>query len=376
MTYYDLKIIWQDDRYKGKYRELLELMKRFKLCYELPNQTYIAPQLLNTNAPEYEWNDNQNLQLRYQYEFMPKGIISRFIVEMHRYIEETKVWRSGVILNHNNTRAKVIETYDSKEILINLFGNSKRDLLTMIATRLDEIHASYNRLKVQKLIPCNCQNCQNFQLTKQQEKIHFYSIEKLKERLANQKFTIECQNPPYDDINIYSLIDGTIGREQFNSSNQDKYTFIIGDKMTTNQIHSGDGDNVAGNKQTNTFNSPVGIGGTQGNIQIKDNATVAGVNNKYSSEELNQITQSITELINYLETNNNITKIIEKINTIKTNQPQLNNAEIIEVAIQNNPTLKQRLLSASSTTIIETIKAFLPPVGVAIEAIKAYNNPR
>ncbi len=50
----DLETIWSDSRYQGKHRELLELMKRFKLCYQLPNKTdktYIAPQLLDQNPP-------------------------------------------------------------------------------------------------------------------------------------------------------------------------------------------------------------------------------------------------------------------------------------------------------------------------------------
>jgi hypothetical protein len=41
---------------------------------------------------------------------MPKGILTRFIVETHPWIEEqTLVWRSGVVLNQYQTRAEVIE---------------------------------------------------------------------------------------------------------------------------------------------------------------------------------------------------------------------------------------------------------------------------
>ncbi len=159
----DLEMIWSDNRYQGKHRELLELMKRFKLCYELPNQTYIAPQLLNTNPPKYDWNNENNLNLRYCYDFMPKGIISRFIVEMHPYIDELKVWRSGVILTKDNTYGEVIETYNRREIQIKLVGSNTRGLLELITAKLDEIHNSYHRLKVDKLIPCNCDTCKNSQ---------------------------------------------------------------------------------------------------------------------------------------------------------------------------------------------------------------------
>ncbi|MGB5771310.1 MAG: COR domain-containing protein, partial [Crocosphaera sp.] len=149
-TFTDLEKIWSDNRYQGKHTELLELMKRFKLCYELPAQTYIAPQLLNPNPPKYDWNNENNLKLRYCYDFMPKGIISHFIVEMHPYIDEPNVWRSGVILTKDNTYGEVIETYNSREIQIKLVGSNTRGLLEIITAKLDEINNSYHRLKVDK----------------------------------------------------------------------------------------------------------------------------------------------------------------------------------------------------------------------------------
>ena len=66
--------------------ELLQLMINFKLCYRIPNsEFYIAPQLLTENQPDYDWEETNNLILRYTYEsFMPKGIITQFIVAMHK----------------------------------------------------------------------------------------------------------------------------------------------------------------------------------------------------------------------------------------------------------------------------------------------------
>ncbi|WP_287255931.1 COR domain-containing protein, partial [Moorena sp. SIO4E2] len=98
----DLKGIWQEDKYASTRGELLELMKKFQLCYEIPDckDTFIAPQLLSDNQPDYDWNPSHNLILRYAYpDFMPKGIITRLIVVMHQYIDQQQyVWKSGVIL--------------------------------------------------------------------------------------------------------------------------------------------------------------------------------------------------------------------------------------------------------------------------------------
>ncbi|HIK46723.1 MAG TPA: TIR domain-containing protein, partial [Leptolyngbyaceae cyanobacterium M65_K2018_010] len=199
-----LEEIWSDDEYADLRDELLQLMMRFKLCYEIPGhpQHYIAPQLLAIDKPPYDWEDHQNLLLRYHYEFMPKGILTRFIVEMHKFIEaQTLVWKSGVVLNNGSARAEVIELYHRGEIHIRVSGIRQKDLLTVISHEIDQINDSYERLRVKKLIPCNCETCAGSQDP------HFYQLEKLHERIHNGKFTIECGQPPYLDVPIRPLID-------------------------------------------------------------------------------------------------------------------------------------------------------------------------
>ncbi|MEM9276899.1 MAG: COR domain-containing protein [Cyanobacteria bacterium P01_F01_bin.143] len=165
----DLKNIWQEENYAAMRGELLELMKKFQLCYEIPERknTFITPQLLTENQPEYIWDPSNNLILRYAYPaFMPKGIVTRFIIAMHEYIDQQKyVWRSGVILNKDNTKAEIIEKYSLREIRIRVVGANKRDFMTIIAHEIEKINNSYKRLKYQKLIPCNCTRCKNLCFT-------------------------------------------------------------------------------------------------------------------------------------------------------------------------------------------------------------------
>ncbi|OLT62359.1 COR domain-containing protein [Moorena bouillonii] len=203
----DLEKIWSEEKYANMHEELLNLMSTFQLCYQIPGSkdSYIAPQLLTLNQPEYDWDESDNLILRCKYEFMPKGIISWFIVEMHELIyQQQHVWRSGVILNKDNTKAEVIEYYEKGEIQIRVTGQYKRDLLTIVTKELDKIHASYNRLRCSKLIPCNCDTCKNSQNP------YFYEFDKLRERISNNKYTIECDSPPYKTVEVSSLIDDVI----------------------------------------------------------------------------------------------------------------------------------------------------------------------
>ncbi|HEY9659148.1 MAG TPA: COR domain-containing protein, partial [Allocoleopsis sp.] len=130
----DLADIWNEEKYATMQYELLKLMMKFKLCYEIPSfpGTYIAPQLLSSNQPEYTWNELDNLILRYEYEFMPKGILTRLIVETHQWIEaQSCVWKTGVVLRKEQARAEVIEhyRYHKGEIKIRVSGRRKKELL-------------------------------------------------------------------------------------------------------------------------------------------------------------------------------------------------------------------------------------------------------
>ncbi|WP_138497971.1 COR domain-containing protein [Nostoc sp. PA-18-2419] len=198
--------------------ELLRLMINFKLCYEIPRSLgkYIAPQLLSANQPSYDWNETNNLILRYTYEFMPKGIITQFIVVMHELINEQKcVWKSGVILSKDQTKAEVIEYYDKREIKIRVAGHHKRDLMTIVTHELDKIHDSYNkRLKYNKLIPCNCHTC------KDSQEPHFYSFEILRKFVADKQESIQCQKS-YQMVDALGLID-VMNRREFLKIEQQK----------------------------------------------------------------------------------------------------------------------------------------------------------
>lgn len=216
----DLEKIWNEDEYADMKDELLQLMIKFQLCYEIPGSTgnYIASQLLTDNQPEYDWDKARNLILRYEYEFMPKGIITRFIVVMHSMIaDQNKVWKSGVILKKDDTWAEVIEYYGKREIKIRIYGKNKRDLLTIVMHELDRIHNSFHRLKYNKMIPCKCVSC------KDSQNPHFFAYAVLKDFIANGQNEIQCQKQPYQMVNILGLIDDVSETSrQLKRANRDK----------------------------------------------------------------------------------------------------------------------------------------------------------
>ncbi|MBG1240332.1 COR domain-containing protein, partial [Nostoc sp. NZL] len=202
----DLGNIWHEDKYAYMRPELLQLMMKFKLCYKIPSRssTYIAPQLLSANKPDFTWDDRNNLILRYTYTFMPKGILTRFIVETHPWIEQQKlVWKNGVVLNKDQTRAEVIENYNQREIKIRVTGNRKKELMAVITHELEKIHNSYERLQYQTLVPCNCETCKDSQTP------YSYPLEELYKRLNAGRYQKECEKS-YEMLDVRRLIDDVI----------------------------------------------------------------------------------------------------------------------------------------------------------------------
>ncbi len=203
----DLRKIWKSSLYVDMHDELISLMMKFELCYKLEDEdTYIAPQLLQTTKSRYQWIDAGNLSAKYDYDFMPKGIITRFIVRMHFYITDQKmVWREGVILEREETKAEIIETYGKKEIRIRVQGKNQREFLAIILDSLDKIHLTYSNLKVQKLIPCNCTVCSDSGIP------HYFSYDELRRYLINGIIEERCKRS-LKMIKITNLLEEALGK--------------------------------------------------------------------------------------------------------------------------------------------------------------------
>jgi len=249
-TRLDLEKIWDEPEYSGMHNELIQLMTKFRLCYQIPGtiDEFIAPQLLTDNPHSYEWDSSDNLFLRYKYEFMPKGILNQFIVAMHRQIaDHSIVWKSGVVLEKvfgvgDISRAEIIEIYNKREIRIRVAGKHKKELLAIVTFALDNIHESYHRLKYSKLIPCNCTIC------KDSPEPYFYYLEMLQKFSEDRQFYIQCTKS-YEMVDVRTLVEDGVGREEpepdvlppsqviFGPVSQVFVHDIINGDATANQIH-------------------------------------------------------------------------------------------------------------------------------------------
>lgn len=210
----DLKKIWADDRYADQHEDLLALMEKFELCYKLPDEkteTWLAPQLLSVLQPEALAGSaaepaGTDLQVRYEYEFMPKGLLSQHIVRMHHYVRQPELaWKSGVVFERAGAQALVTEAWGSRKISLRAKGVQAKELLTLLSEDFDRMHERLAGLKVKKMIPCKCKVCGKA------VEPHFYEYDDLARRKERGKSTVECK-VSYEDVGVVKLLDGVIAR--------------------------------------------------------------------------------------------------------------------------------------------------------------------
>jgi internalin A len=281
---------------------------------------------------------------------MPKGMLTCFIVEMHRLIDQDLVWKEGVILTQDNARAEVIETYYKKTIRIRISGQLKKPLLEAIRHEFSKIHDSYNkpedppenhRLRYQEFIPCNCSTCKGSQTP------HFYSLKKLEDRLKNKRDTIEC-DISYQQVIVRNLLDDTIG-QSFNRPSYDVDTdygkgyedvLDLAQRLASRPIN----DVAEANAMADQSQRQQNFNGPMSGVIASDGAQVS--NNQFTQNN-NANTAELLQLITTLrQTATTFPKDIQDELTIDIDDVE---TELQKTEPDRNPTkLKKRLLALAT----------------------------
>jgi len=201
----ELGQIWDTRIYPHDiHSKLLELMNKFELVYELPDKrSHLVAELLPKTQPEFEWDTANNLRFYYRYDFLPAGVMTRFIVRIHQDLEKrldgTQLcWREGAVLCREGTRAFIRVRPLEKLIEIRIDGSNKKELLTIIRYHFDEINQPIQKkIKITKEIPCNCSiSCP-----------HRFDYKQLLNAEKRGKVTVDCPES-WKEVSLSLLLDG------------------------------------------------------------------------------------------------------------------------------------------------------------------------
>lgn len=214
---------WEGEGYNKTEKAMLIkllLKDKFDICYELPNEknVFITPLLLPVDMPAQKWVYKTNLQFRYQYGFIPHGLFSRLIVQLHEKIDSEQHWKTGVRLKDRidgkEVNAEVQQYNDPEEnqpvIDIKISGNKNGciQMLAFIRAAVEKLHKDFRNISAKQIVACNCETCT--ERMKRGEKPSFYEFEMLQEKVHNRNYFVDCKESKWKSVNIGQILNDII----------------------------------------------------------------------------------------------------------------------------------------------------------------------
>jgi internalin A len=221
----DLKTIWDANVYPmDKHLELTRLMEKFELCFNITGtHIYIIPELLPPQRPAIDFDTFRaqgSLHFLYQYDFMPEGIISRFISRNYYFIRNEQFWKTGAELTFEDSHALVVSDTLKRKLNISVTGPMKGELLAIIRKEMEHIHQVLNLHKEEnshemlpytsgtcrkkeyyhEMLPCTCGTCG------ESEDPHLYEYKMLND-FSEKGFPLHCPRG-LEPVSIEQLLKG------------------------------------------------------------------------------------------------------------------------------------------------------------------------
>jgi len=136
-----------------KHDYIIDLMKKFEICYPLNDKDVLLPGLLDVNEPEYNFKKEDALNFIVEYDFLPKSIFPRFMISMYKSLREK--WRTGFLTEDKHSDAASLVTVDEEQKIIYIYvnGEGKRDYFAAILYILRDINDSFEKLEYKELVP-------------------------------------------------------------------------------------------------------------------------------------------------------------------------------------------------------------------------------
>jgi len=292
LVYNDLKEILKNDpksqfNYSPrKYDFIIDTMKEFKRCFETDKDKYILPDLLTPNSgnsvqvleEELNQEDTNSLQVEFKYKFMPKVLITNFIVANKDTIKDNLIWKTGVVIeNADKTSTAIVESHPTKRtITVQVWNRGKDDFFVSIIEDIKRLSLEYQNLNYKVLVPLEVDDNGDMK---------YISYKALQGYYKNNK-NIYFDGELSKEFSVSKLLNGI---DKFNQTDDISYN-IVGDNNT---IHLGAGNNI-GNIMQNKL--------TQEKLLRDDRIRIL----EYNSKNLDDI-----ENAKYYENNKNYSKAKE-----------------------------------------------------------------
>ena len=137
----------------SRHEFILDMMQHeaIGLTFELPgttHQRFLIPEALPKKEPDYGTWPEDALRFRFSYEYLPSGLIPRFIVELHQNLSKLPTrWRTGVVLEAASCPVLIRGDVERRQVEIRAAGptGQRRGALNVVLNSLEHVNARFGK---------------------------------------------------------------------------------------------------------------------------------------------------------------------------------------------------------------------------------------
>ena len=210
LKYSDLNQIWRPPLYPPSlHPSLITILEKFEILLELPTEEdgedkgikqFLVPSLLPLEKPPIDllWmpvhDDLTTDQFTriYQFEYLPNGLFSRFIVRfLHFSDKPLKYWRHGILAQKSNNKA-LVQAFDDRTINITVRGDKAAEYLRVITEIINNLANCWFKVKILS-IQIQCPHC----LSERNPNVNLFDLQQCEEAIAKHNVRVlECAQVP------------------------------------------------------------------------------------------------------------------------------------------------------------------------------------
>jgi len=128
------------------------------LCFRLAmsrEERYLIPEALPANSRFFGKWPEDSLRFRYVYNYLPPGLIPRFIVQSHGNLKQKSRWWTGAFLEASNCEVLVLADPDRRHVDLQVTGAPalRRAALNVVLTHLEVVHQLHPEAEAVAFVP-------------------------------------------------------------------------------------------------------------------------------------------------------------------------------------------------------------------------------
>jgi len=117
-------------------------------------------------------NNGAILERIYQFEFIPVGLFSKFMIRTMHFTTVTAYWKNGLLVSREDAQCLIESQSHLNQINVKSWGKNASNLLRFIVETAEVLIDGWYKLRHQFLVPCNCAHCTSAYLNTDHISIH------------------------------------------------------------------------------------------------------------------------------------------------------------------------------------------------------------